>query len=74
LELLGQRDVELAQSHEDYSRLWQVFKAVKDGQITLDRVTLEVDQSGKLAWEVAADPSNPAPENNEQPADPKTTE
>lgn len=59
-ELLGQKEVALAEAsnalaraNEEYKRLWEVIKAVKDGTIGIEQVELSLDaETGGCGWKI----------------------
>lgn len=52
LEMLGQKEVQLTEAHEQYAALWNVLRQVTEGQISLDRVSVGTDPDGRLSWRV----------------------
>lgn len=59
VEMIGQRDIEIARLNEEYSnlnaeynKLWAVLNNVKNGTIAIDRVQLSVSDNGAHTWKV----------------------
>lgn len=59
VEMIGQRDIEIARLNEEYSnlnaeytKLWAVLNNVKNGDLPIDHVQLSVSDNGAHAWKI----------------------
>lgn len=52
VEMIGQRDIEIAIVNEEYAKLWQVLKDLKEQKTALDQVSVDVLPNGQLSWSV----------------------
>lgn len=52
VELLGQKEVQLAEAYEQYSALWHVLRRLKEGELCLDEVTVSTQPDGRQAWKI----------------------
>ena len=52
LELLGQKDLQLAEAHEQYEGIWNVLRRLKAGEIDLSQVEVGTNPAGQRTWKV----------------------
>jgi hypothetical protein len=54
-EIIGNKEVALADANAEYAKLWNVLKMLREGELQIDDVTLFTDAAGRLGWKIVRD-------------------
>lgn len=54
-EIIGQKEIALADANAEYAKLWGVLKQLNDGSLHVDDVVLFTDAAGRLGWKISKD-------------------
>lgn len=61
LELLGQKEMQLATCAEEYDKLWNVLRRLKEGEVQLNDVEIGTSPGGQHYWRLDVKPANGRP-------------
>jgi len=60
IEMLGLRDITIQDQQEEYVKLWELLRRVKEGEVSIHDVRLSITPAGVRQWEIV-----PASEKNQ---------